>query len=105
MSFFALILKNLLRRPSRSLLTVLGIAIGICAVVALSSLAWGFEHTWENTYKARGIDLAVVSVFESDLFPGSYDSNPIASPARGGLPSNATTLSGVTRRRSPEAWS
>ena len=59
MSFLTLILKNLLRRPSRSLLTVIGIAIGIAAVVALTSLAWGFEQTWNNIYKARGTDIIV----------------------------------------------
>ena len=72
MSFFALILKNLRRRPARSLLTVVGIAIGICAVVALSSLAWGFEHTWENTYKARGIDLVVAKPASHSGMPGLF---------------------------------
>ena len=43
MSFLTLIVKNLLRRPLRSLLTIVGIAVGIGAVVALTSLAWGFE--------------------------------------------------------------
>ena len=72
MSFLALILKNLIRRPSRSLLTVLGIAIGIGAVVALSSLAWGFERTWENTYKARGIDLVVAKPVTHSGLPGLF---------------------------------
>jgi ABC-type antimicrobial peptide transport system permease subunit len=36
-----MILKNLLRRPMRSLLTLLGIAIGVAAVVALGAMAQG----------------------------------------------------------------
>ncbi len=35
MSFFALILKNLVRQRARTALTVLGISIGISTVVAL----------------------------------------------------------------------
>lgn len=59
MSFLTLVIKNLLRRRSRSLLTIVGIAIGIAAVVALTSLAWGFERGLENVYTARGTDLIV----------------------------------------------
>ena len=63
-----------------------------------SGLAFGFVHrrfacgtlqaNGRSRQSARGVDLAVVSVLESDLFPSSYNSNPIASPACGGLPSN-----------------
>jgi putative ABC transport system permease protein len=56
-SFLTLVFKNLLRRPTRSLLTTTGIALGIAAVVALSSIAWGFQRSWEQAYTARGTDL------------------------------------------------
>ena len=46
--FLTVICKNLLRRFVRSLLTVVGIAIGVGAVVALASIAWGFQKTWEE---------------------------------------------------------
>jgi len=36
-----MVLKNLIRRPMRSLLTLLGIAIGVAAVVALGAMAQG----------------------------------------------------------------
>ena len=36
-----MILKNLMRRPMRSLLTMLGIAIGVATVVALGAMAQG----------------------------------------------------------------
>lgn len=36
-----MIMKNLIRRPTRSLLTLLGIAIGVAAVVALGAMAQG----------------------------------------------------------------
>jgi putative ABC transport system permease protein len=59
MSFLDIALKNLIRRPMRSALTVVGIAIAIAAVVALTSLAWGFGRTWTSAYLARGTDLIV----------------------------------------------
>jgi putative ABC transport system permease protein len=59
MFFFSMALKNVLRRPGRSLLTILGVAIGIAAVVTLASIAWGFERSWTSAYHARGGDLLV----------------------------------------------
>jgi putative ABC transport system permease protein len=62
MSLFALVLDNVLRRPTRSLLTVIGVAVGIGAVVILLSLAWGFERSWSAAYAASGADLLVGKV-------------------------------------------
>jgi predicted lysophospholipase L1 biosynthesis ABC-type transport system permease subunit len=44
MHFGTIILKNLLRRPTRRLLSVAGIGVGIAAVVSLASLAWGLSE-------------------------------------------------------------
>ena len=76
MIFLALVGKNLLRRPTRSLLTIAGIAIGIGAVVALASLAWGFEKSWERAYAVRGTDLVVTKVTSQ---------SPLAAPFDGGI--------------------
>ena len=59
MSFFTIAIKNILRRPGRSVLTAMGGAIGIAAVVTLVSLAQGFEKSWSEAYQARGADLMV----------------------------------------------
>ena len=59
MHFATLVVRNLLHRRTRSGLTIVGIAIGIGAVVALTSIARGFERTWEGIYTARGTDLVV----------------------------------------------
>ncbi len=72
MSFLQLILKNLLRRRSRSLLTLAGIAIGIAAVVSLSGIAAGFEQSWANVYKARGTDLVVTKSIARSTMPGPF---------------------------------
>lgn len=55
-----LILKNITRRPLRSALTVLAIAIAIGSVVSLVGVANGFEETFRGIYKRKGVDLIVV---------------------------------------------
>ena len=72
MGFFAIVLKNLLRRPIRSLLTITGIAIGIGAVVALTSIAWGFEQAWVGIYTARGTDLIVTKAGSLNPVPAAF---------------------------------
>lgn len=59
MTLLDLTLKNLLRRPIRTVLTVMGIGVGIGAVVALLGLARGLTQSWNDAYKARGTDLVV----------------------------------------------
>jgi putative ABC transport system permease protein len=60
MSFFAVILKNVLRRRVRSLLTTLGIALSVAAAVALVSFSRGLENSATEVYGGHGIDLMVV---------------------------------------------
>lgn len=72
MNFLTVVLKNLMRRPARSLLTLVGIAIGVAAVVALTSIAWGFEASWERAYTARGTDLIVTKVTSQSPMPTPF---------------------------------
>ena len=72
MRFSTLVCKNLLRRPTRSLLTMTGIAVGIAAVVALSGIAWGFQKSWEQAYTARGTDMIVTKVTSRDPLPSPF---------------------------------
>lgn len=55
-----LALSNLLRRPLRTLLTVLGIAIGMTAVVALLSLSGGLERALTAQFERLGHDVALL---------------------------------------------
>jgi putative ABC transport system permease protein len=73
MRFSTLILRNLVRRPSRSLLTSFGLAIGIAAVVVLTAVAWGFERSFLNIYESKGIDLVVVRAGVTDQLSSSLD--------------------------------
>ena len=51
--------KNLLRRPTRSLLTAFGMAIAVAAVVALVGVSQSLESSFLNLYYRRGGDLVV----------------------------------------------
>src|SRR3954462_2241888 len=66
MRFTTLIARNLLRRGVRTLLTVVGLSIGIAAVVAMLGIAWGFERSFLAINEAKGIDLMVVRAGGSD---------------------------------------
>ncbi len=71
MTFFTVITRGLTRRPVRTGLTIVGIAIGIAAVVALVGISRGFETSWATGMKTRGTDL-VVSNMGSALTPKPY---------------------------------
>src|SRR4051812_25786709 len=73
MRFSTLIARNLLRRGVRTLLTVVGLAIGIAAVVAMLGIAWGFERSFLAINEAKGIDLMVVRAGVSDKLTSSLD--------------------------------
>jgi putative ABC transport system permease protein len=73
MRFSTLIARNLTRRRVRSALTVLGLGIGIAAVVALLGIAWGFERSFMNIYSSKGIDLVVVRAGVSDRLTSNLD--------------------------------
>ncbi|HEV2971323.1 MAG TPA: ABC transporter permease [Pirellulales bacterium] len=60
MQFFSFIAKNVLRRKVRSLLTGVGVAVAIAAVVALLGVARGFEDSSRQMLSGRGVDIVVV---------------------------------------------
>ncbi len=71
MTFFTIVVRGLLRRPVRTGLTLVGISIGIAAVVALVGISRGFEKSWATGMKARGTDV-VVSNMGSALAPKPF---------------------------------
>lgn len=60
MRFSWIMATNLLRRPSRTLLTVLGLALSIAATAALVAVGRGYAHSKLGYYQQRGIDMIVV---------------------------------------------
>lgn len=67
MSFFSLVLKNLVRQRMRTALTTLGISIGIATVVALGVVVAGVKRTSEQILRAYGSDFFVAQKGSSDL--------------------------------------
>jgi putative ABC transport system permease protein len=77
MSFLTFILRNMFGRPTRTVLTVLGVGVGIAAVVMLTGISWGFERSMSAIYESRGIDLIVVRAGVSDQLSSNLDETQI----------------------------
>lgn len=73
MTLLQFTLKNLSRRPTRTALTVMGIGVGIGAVVALLGLAWGLQESWDDAMKARHTDLVVRKAGGNFLLAQPFD--------------------------------
>ncbi len=74
MSFFTVVVRGLTRRRTRTTLTLLGISIGIAAVVALVGLSRGLNKSWATGMRARGTDV-VVSNMTSSLVPKPFNAS------------------------------
>ena len=70
LSFAGFAWKNLWRRRLRTLLTLIGITMGIGAFVALVGFSRAFENEWMRMYTSSGIDIAVV---QTNLLNSSLD--------------------------------
>lgn len=67
-----MVLKNLLRRATRSLLTIAGIAVGVAAVVALGSMAQGIAKNYTSAVGLSN-DLLVTQANAYDIVFSSLD--------------------------------
>lgn len=67
MTFFALILKNLVRQKTRAGLTMLGIGIGITTVVALGVITGGLKTTTGEIIRTAGADFMVAQEGAADM--------------------------------------
>jgi putative ABC transport system permease protein len=73
MYFLTLLLKNLLRRKTRSLLTVLGLTVAVGTVVTLRGVAQGFEESFLENFQRRGVDLVVTASGVPDQLRSDLD--------------------------------
>lgn len=60
MYFAAFILKNLTRRPIRTALTVLGLAVTVGSMIALLAVSHNIEKSVESAFDTRRVDLVVL---------------------------------------------
>jgi putative ABC transport system permease protein len=77
MNLFGFALGNLYRRPARTSLTISAISLGIAAMVALTSIAWGFEASWQKANDLRGTNLIVTRIASENAMPSPF---PAANP-------------------------
>jgi putative ABC transport system permease protein len=75
MYFTTFLLKNLIRRRARSLLTILGIAVAIGTVVTLRGVSYGFERSFRANFERRGIDVVVVAAGIPDQLQSNLDAD------------------------------
>jgi ABC-type antimicrobial peptide transport system permease subunit len=68
-----MIFRNLWRRKARSLLTMLGIAIGVAAVIALGAMAEGVAEGYAGFGGGSGADLLVTQADSYDLSLSNVD--------------------------------
>jgi ABC-type antimicrobial peptide transport system permease subunit len=62
-----MVIRNLVRRRTRSLLTALGIGIAVAAVVALSGMAEGFGEQFNSIGRVGQVDLMAAEAGISDM--------------------------------------
>ena len=99
MTFFTIIERGLIRRPVRTGLTLVGISIGIAAVVALVGIASGYEKSIDKQLDAIGVDI-VVSNMSGGFMPKVFDESLKARIAT--LPGVAKTTSVLMEMQSIE---
>lgn len=73
MPFWSLILKNLVRRPLRSMLTLVALSTAIAAVVSLLGIAQGFTQSFAEIYAAHSVDIVVSRQGSADRLSSSID--------------------------------
>ncbi len=73
MRFSTFIARNMLNRKVRTGLTVLGLSVGIAAVMMLTGIAWGFERSFLSIFRAKGIDLVIVRAGISNQLSSNLD--------------------------------
>lgn len=82
MTLLEFALHNVRQRPARSLLTVMAVALGVAAAVALTGIAWGFEASWQKANDARGTDLIVTRQASTNAMPSPFKAEPLQSELR-----------------------
>mgnify|MGYP001817706728 CR=1 FL=1 len=70
-----MVIKNLLRRKTRTLLTIIGISVGVAAIIALVVLAEGLEAGYSSMMSGSKADLVLSQPNSFDISMSSVDEN------------------------------
>ncbi len=102
MHFVTFILKNLTRRPTRTALTVLGLAVSVGSMIALLGISENFRESMRDTFEKRGVDLVGVDSHAADQLSGEVDDAIVdqvrAMPEVAGVDAALVELSEMTLR-------
>jgi putative ABC transport system permease protein len=71
--FTTFLLKNLLRRKTRTLLTAFGVAIAVGATVSLVGISEGFQRSIVHSFEFRGTDIIVTASNVLDQLSSDLD--------------------------------
>jgi putative ABC transport system permease protein len=96
-----MILKNLFRRKGRTLLAVLGISIGMAAIIGLGALTAGLRAGYGSVMTGSGADLVVKDADAVDLLVSAIDED--VGPRLGTMPEVAAVspmIQGVVQSES-----
>ena len=84
MTMLTLVVRNLLRRPARTLLTALGVSLGVGLIVALLSISTGVRRTADDLIHVGRADFGLfqadVSDFSRSLLPESLAPKVASQP-------------------------
>ena len=69
-------LQNLTRRKSRTILTVLGVVVGCCAIVTMMSIGFGVQNSQQIMLEGMG-DLTLIQVYSSGRKDSKLDDTAI----------------------------
>ncbi len=78
MYFVTFILKNLVRRPVRSVLTVVGLAVAVGTMIALLGISHNVETAIAGAFEQRGVDLVVIAAGVTDQLSSDLDEALVA---------------------------
>ena len=78
---FNFIFKNLFHRKTRTLLTVLGIAVGVSMIVALGAIGEGMRSGYASMFGGSGADLTLMQADSFDITMSGVDEQVVADIA------------------------
>lgn len=73
MRFSTFLIKNLMRRKTRSVLTICGVAIAVLTTVSLLGISDAFERSASDGFNERGVDLVVLEDGAIDQLSSELD--------------------------------
>lgn len=73
MSFLSFIVRNPFRNKTRTILAIVGIAIGIATIIALGIVTDGLKASTESTLKAGGADFTVTKANSGGFFSSTIN--------------------------------